>query len=53
MAWYWIVLIVVAALFFLTFIIFMGNLDMKLVALIYKWLQKYHDKLDSKKEITF
>ncbi|MGP1587028.1 MAG: hypothetical protein ACTTHG_01655 [Treponemataceae bacterium] len=53
MAWYWIVLIVLGAFFLLTFIIFISNLDMKLVAVIYKFLQKFHDKLDSKKEDIF
>ena len=43
MAWYWIVLIVLAALFVLTFLAYFFNLDMKLVEKIYLWLIKYHD----------
>ncbi len=35
MAWYWIVLIVLAALFVLTFTMYITNADMKLAAKIY------------------
>ncbi len=35
MAWYWIVLIVIAALFVLTFTMYITNADMKLAAKIY------------------
>ena len=43
MAWYWIVLIVVAALFCLMFIAYMKNEDMKLIEKLYDALIKYHD----------
>ena len=43
MACYWIVLIVVAVLFVLTFTAYIFNLDMKLVDKIYTALIKYHD----------
>lgn len=35
MAWYWIILIVIAALFVLTFTVYITNADMKLAARIY------------------
>lgn len=47
MAWYWIVLIVVGcivALFGLLFIIYITNLDLKLIEKVYNALIKYHDK---------
>ena len=44
MAWYWIVLIVIAALFALLFAVFMTNADLKLVEKIYDSLTKFHDK---------
>ena len=43
MAWYWIVLIVVAALFGLLFLAYMTNADMKLIEKLYDTLIKYHD----------
>ncbi len=43
MAWYWIVLIVLAALYVLAFIAYMCNADMKLVESLYKSLMKYHN----------
>lgn len=43
MAWYWIVLIVLAALLGLLFLIYMTNADMKLIEKIYNSLIKYHD----------
>ena len=43
MAWYWIVLIVVAALFGLLFLAYMTNADMKLIEKRYDTLIKYHD----------
>ena len=43
MAWYWIVLIVIAALFVLTFTAYFFNLDMKMVSGLYDTLIKYHD----------
>lgn len=44
MAWYWIVLIVIGALFALTFITYITNADMKLVEKIYNKLLAYHDE---------
>ena len=38
MAWYWIVLIVLAALFGLLFLAYMTNADMKLIEKIYNCL---------------
>lgn len=43
MAWYWIVLIVLAALLGLLFLVYMTNADMKLIEKIYNSLIKYHD----------
>lgn len=43
MAWYWIVLIVAAALFGLLFLAYMTNADMKLIEKLYDALLKYHD----------
>lgn len=43
MAWYWIVAIVIAALFALLFVVYMTNADLKLVEKIYNSLLKYHD----------
>ena len=43
MAWYWIVAIVVAALFVLSFIVYLTNADMMLVEKIYNKLLAYHD----------
>ena len=50
MAWYWIVLIVIAALFVLLFTVYMTNADLKLVAVIYDKMLAYHDgrKIDAK-----
>ena len=48
MAWYWILLIVLASLFVLTFItlfiIYITNADLHLVEKIYDWLIKYQNK---------
>jgi len=44
MAWYWIVAIVIAAFFALTFLVYITNADMKLVEVIYNKLIAYHDK---------
>ena len=48
MAWYWILLIVLASLFVFNFIllftVYMTNGDLKLVEKIYNWLLKYHNK---------
>ena len=46
MAWYWIVLIVLAALFGLLFLAYMTNADMKLIEKIYNALIEYHDYRD-------
>ncbi len=46
MAWYWIVAIVIGALFALTFIVYITNSDMKLVELIYNKLIAFHDDKD-------
>ncbi|MEG1651507.1 MAG: hypothetical protein RSB78_02975 [Oscillospiraceae bacterium] len=43
MAWYWIVLIVLAALSVLVFAVYYFNLDMKLVEKIYGLMQKHYD----------
>ncbi len=43
MAWYWIVAIVIASLFVLTFTVYITNADMKLVEVIYNKLIAYHD----------
>ncbi len=43
MAWYWIVAIVIGALFVLSFVVYITNADMKLVEKIYNSLLKYHD----------
>ena len=48
MAWYWILLIVLASLLVLTFVllfvVYITNADLKLVEKIYNWLLKQHDK---------
>lgn len=51
MAWYFIVAIVIAALFILTFTIYITNADMKLVEIIYNKLIKYHDSRDVEEKI--
>ena len=47
MAWYWILLIVLASLFVLTFVllfvVYITNADLKMVEKIYNALVKYHD----------
>jgi hypothetical protein len=40
-----IIVIVIAALFALTFTVYIFNLDMKLTAAIYPWLNKQYDKV--------
>ncbi len=40
-----IIAIVVVALFVLTFLVYIFNLDMKLTAAIYPWLMKRYDKV--------
>ena len=51
MAWYWIVLIVVAALFGLLFLAYMTNADMKLIEKLYDTLIKYHDSKTAEEKI--
>ena len=51
MAWYWIVLIVLAALFGLLFLAYMTNADMKLIEKIYNALIAYHDDKDVAEQI--
>ncbi len=46
MAWYWIIAIVIGALFALTFIVYITNSDMKLVEIIYNKLIAFHDGKD-------
>ncbi|MDR1059223.1 MAG: hypothetical protein LBL43_06705 [Treponema sp.] len=53
MAWYFIALIAAAALFALLFVVYMFNLDMKLVAFLYVALNKYHDKKQHERDIQF
>ena len=43
MAWYWIIAIVVASLFVLTFVVYITNSDMKLVEKLYDKLIEHHD----------
>ncbi|WP_022765404.1 hypothetical protein [Butyrivibrio sp. XPD2006] len=40
-----IIVIVIAVLFALTFTVYFFNLDMKLTAAIYPWLNKQYDKV--------
>ncbi len=51
MAWYWIVLIVLAALLSLLFLVYMTNADMKLIEKIYNSLIKYHDSKNVEEKI--
>ena len=51
MAWYWIVLIVIAALFALMFLTYITNADMKLVAKIYDKLMAFHDKQEKEEQL--
>ncbi|WP_155838114.1 hypothetical protein [Butyrivibrio sp. FCS014] len=41
-----VIAIVIAALFALTFTVYIFNLDMKLTAAIEPWLLKHYDKID-------
>ncbi len=47
---FWLLLIIVAVVFVLLFTIYFFNLDMKLVAVIYRWLGRRFDK--EKKETS-
>ncbi len=51
MAWYWIVLIVLAALLSLLFLVYMTNADMKIIEKIYNSLIKYHDSKNVEEKI--
>ena len=53
MAWYWIVLIVAAALFGLLFLAYMTNADMKLIEKLYDALIKYHDSKTVEEKILY
>lgn len=53
MAWYWIVLIVAAALFGLLFLAYMTNADMKLIEKLYDTLIKYHDSKTVEEKICY
>ena len=46
-----IILCVILALFLITFAIYWFNLDMKLVRVIYDWLQKHYDKMKRDKKL--
>lgn len=46
-----IVLAVIVGLFLLTFAIYWFNLDMKLVRVVYDWLQKHYDKMKRDKKL--
>ncbi len=35
------------------FTIYMLNLDMKLVGWAYKWINKFHDRKDSERDVAF
>ena len=52
MAWYWIVLIVLAGLFFLTVVIYWFNLDNKLLYYVVRpLLNKHYDNLKRDRRI--
>lgn len=52
MAWYWIVLIILAALFFLTVVIYWFNLDNKLLYYVVRpFLNKHYDTIKRDKRI--
>lgn len=51
MAWYWIVLIVIGALFVLTFTMYISNADMKLAEIVYNKLIAYHDSKDVEEKL--
>lgn len=46
-----IILLVIAVLFILTFAIYWFNLDMKLIRVVYDWLQKHYDKMKRDKKL--
>ena len=51
MAWYWIVLIVIVALFALTFLVYITNVDMKMAEKLYNRLLAYHDQKDVEEKL--
>lgn len=51
MAWYWIVLIVLACLVGLLFLTFITNGDGKMIEKTYDMLSKYHDSKDKEIKI--
>ena len=51
MAWYWIVLIVIVALFALTFLVYITNADMKMSEKLYNRLLAYHDQKDVEEKL--
>ena len=46
-----IILAVIFALFVVTFAIYWFNLDMKLIRVVYEWLQKHYDKMKRDKKL--
>ena len=46
-----IILGVILALFLITFAIYWFNLDMKLIRVVYDWLQKHYDKMKRDKKL--
>ena len=51
MAWYWIVLIVIAMLFVLSFLMYITNADMKMAEKLYNKLIAYHDAKDVEEKL--
>ena len=51
MAWYWIVLIVLAVVFGLLFLCFITNGDGKMIEKVYDLLIKYHDSREKQDRI--
>ena len=51
MAWYYIVAIVIATLFVLSFVVYITNADMKLVEKIYNKILAYHDSKDIEEKL--
>ncbi|NLH00526.1 MAG: hypothetical protein GX488_01265 [Clostridiales bacterium] len=51
MAWYWIVAIVICALFIVAFIVYITNADMKIIEIIYNKLLAFHDSKDVSEKI--
>ena len=51
MAWYWIVLIVIAVIFALLFVCFITNGDGKMIEQVYDLLTKYHNNKEKHERI--